>query len=216
MSTNRNRERVRHPVFARVYERLGAAAEEAGAAEHRSRLLDGLTGRVVEVGAGTGLNFAHYPTAVAEVVAVEPEPYLRKAAAEAARRAAVPVRVVEGTAAGLPLEDGSVDAGVASLVLCSVADQGAALAELRRVIRPGGELRFYEHVAARNPGWAKWQRRVDPVWTRFSGGCHLTRDTERAIGEAGFAIEESDRFLFRPCWVAQLAAEHILGRARRP
>jgi ubiquinone/menaquinone biosynthesis C-methylase UbiE len=207
---------VRHPIFARVYERIAPAAEKAGAAEHRDRMLAGLTGRVVEVGAGNGLNFAHYPSAVTEVVAVEPEPYLRSKAAEAARRASTPVTVVDGAAGAIPLPAASVDAGVASLVLCSVADQAEALAELRRVIRPGGELRFYEHVAAPDAGLARWQRRLDPVWTLFAGGCHVNRDTEAAIAAAGFEIETCERFPFQPCVTAKLAAPHILGRARRP
>ena len=107
----------------------------------------GLTGRVVEVGAGNGLNFGHYPATVTEVVAVEPEPYLRERAEEAARAAPVDVTVVVGLADALPAEDGAFDAAVASLVLCSVPDQAGALAELRRVVRPDGELRFYEHVS---------------------------------------------------------------------
>jgi ubiquinone/menaquinone biosynthesis C-methylase UbiE len=208
-------ERVRHPLFARIYQRVSAAAEAAGAAAHRTRLLAGLTGRVVEVGAGNGMNFVHYPDTVAEVIAIEPEAYLRSRAVEAAARAAVPIRVVDGTAASLPLDDAAVDAGVASLVLCSVADQTRALAELHRVIRPDGELRFYEHVAAGNPKVAAWQRRVDPIWTRLAGGCHLTRDTAAAVASAGFVIEESERFLFQPCWMSKLSAEHVIGRARR-
>jgi SAM-dependent methyltransferase len=209
-------ERVRHPVFARMYQRISACADQAGAADHRDRLLAGLAGRVVEVGAGNGGNFAHYPTSVTEVVAVEPEPYLRARAEEAAAAAAVPVSVVDGVSTAIPLPDESVDAGVASLVLCSVPDQAAALAELRRVIRPGGELRFYEHVRSTDEGAARWQRRVEPVWTRMAGGCRLTRETERAIADAGFRIEESDRFRFAPVWMSRPAAEHVLGRARRP
>jgi ubiquinone/menaquinone biosynthesis C-methylase UbiE len=208
-------ERVRHPVFARIYQRMSAAAEKAGAAEHRTRLLSDLSGRVVEVGAGNGMNFAHYPPTVTEVIAVEPEPYLRARAEEATARAAVQVRVVEGTSTSLPLPDESVDAGIASLVLCSVDDQAASLAELRRVIKAGGELRFYEHVIAREPSWARWQRLVEPMWKRIGGGCHITRDTERAITDAGFVIEENDRFLFQPCWTSRFSAQHILGRARR-
>lgn len=213
--TNAGIERVRHPVFARIYERVSAAAEAAGAADHRTRLLAGLSGTVVEVGAGNGMNFTHYPETVS-VIAVEPEAYLRARAEERARDATVPVRVVDGTATRIPLADASADAGVASLVLCSVADQAAALAELRRVIRPGGELRFYEHVAADSAARARWQRRVDPLWTRVAGGCHLTRDTERAIRDAGFDIEKLERFRFQPCWLSKLTADHVLGRARRP
>ena len=208
-------DKVRHPIFARVYQRVSEAAEAAGAAEHRTRMLAALAGRVVELGAGNGMNFRHYPDTVAEVVAVEPEPYLRARALDAAALAGVSVSVVDGTAGRIPLDDASVDAGVASLVLCSVKDQAAALAELRRVIRPGGELRFYEHVVADNPRWAAWQRRVDPVWTHLVGGCHLTRDTGAAIAAAGFEIDEQERFLFQPCWMSRLSAPHILGRAHR-
>jgi ubiquinone/menaquinone biosynthesis C-methylase UbiE len=212
---NGKREQIRHPLFARMYQRMSAAAEKKGAAEHRARTLSDLAGRVVEIGAGHGLNFAHYPATVTEVIAVEPERYLRGRAEEAAARAAVKITVVDGTASSIPLDDASVDAGVASLVLCSVPDQGSALAELHRVIRPGGELRFYEHVIADNDRWARRQRRADPIWTRFAGGCHLDRDTATAIGDAGFEIAACERLLFAPCFTAKLAAPHILGRARR-
>ena len=206
----------RHPIFARVYQRVATACEKAGAAEHRERMLAGLSGRVVEIGAGNGLNFVHYPDTVTEVVAVEPEPFLRARAVEHAQRAAVSVTVVDGTADAIPLADGAVDAAVASLVLCSVPDQRTALAELFRVVRPGGELRFYEHVGATDLRWARLQRRAERVWPRFAGGCHLCRDTEQAIAEAGFEIDQCERFLFAPCWTARFAAPHILGRALRP
>ena len=206
---------VSHPVFARVYERLSLTEEATGGAAHRERLLAGLCGRVVEIGAGTGLNFAHYPQDVIEVVAVEPEPYLRARAVEAAHRAPVPVTVIDGTADAVPLPDASVDAGVASLVLCSVPVQATALAELHRVIHPGGELRFYEHVLAEGARLARYQRRADRVWPLFSGGCHLARPTTSAIAAAGFEIIESDRFVFPTWWFARLSATHVLGRARR-
>lgn len=162
------------------------------------------------------MNFGHYPDSVTEVVAVEPEPYLRARAHEAAEYASVPITVVDGTASQIPLADASVDVGVASLVLCSVGDQTSALKELGRVIRPEGELRFYEHVRASDDRWARFQRRVDPVWTRMAGGCRLTHDTLAAIDAAGFEITELERFLFQPCWMSKLSAPHILGRARRP
>jgi ubiquinone/menaquinone biosynthesis C-methylase UbiE len=206
----------RHPIFARVYQRVATACEKVGAAEHRERLLAGLAGRVVEIGAGNGLNFAHYPDTVTEVVAVEPEPFLRARAAEQAQRASVSVTVVDGTADAIPLPDAAVDAAVASLVLCSVPNQQSALAELFRVVRPGGQLRFYEHVAADDAHWSRLQRRAERVWPLFAGGCHLCRHTEKAIAEAGFKIDECDRFLFAPCWTAKFAAPHILGRALRP
>src|SRR5689334_19263123 len=139
---------IARPRFARMYPAAAERADARGGAEHRRRLLEGLAGRVIELGAGGGRNFAHYPQTVTEVVAIEPEPTLRERAAEAARAAPVAISVRAGTADALPLEDGEMDAAVASLVLCSVPDQPRALAELRRVVRPGGELRFYEHVVA--------------------------------------------------------------------
>lgn len=207
---------VHHPVFARVYERMASAFETKGASEHRAELLAELSGRVIEVGAGTGLNFSHYPQGVTAVVAVEPEPHLRLLAQAAARDAPVPVTVVDGDAEHLPSESSAFDAGIASLVLCSVPDQSRALAELARVIRPGGELRFYEHVLATNPRWATRQRRVAPIWRRLGGGCNPDRDTGTAIAAAGFETERSRELLFSPSWTAKVTAPHILGRARRP
>lgn len=189
--------------------------EEAGVAEHRERLLAGLVGRVVEVGAGNGLNFSHYPDTVTEVMAVEPESYLRARAELAAQNASVRVAVVNGDAEHLPLGDASVDAAVTSLVLCSVTDPTAALKEIRRVLRQGGELRFYEHVRANEAGLARLQRFADPIWSRFAGGCRLTRNTLDAIQAAGFVVDECEQFLFQPCLAAKLAAPHILGRAHK-
>lgn len=209
-------ERVHHPIFARLYARMAAAAEAKGAAQHRAEMLDGLEGRVVEVGAGTGLNFSHYPPTVTEVVAVEPEAHLRRLASAAATEAKVPVTVVDGTAESLPVEDGSCDAAVCSLVLCSVPDQSRALAEVRRVLRPGGELRFYEHVLDASPRFARFQRIVDVVHPYVGGGCHVTRDTERSIAAAGFDITRIRRFRFAPEPLTKQAAPKIVGTARLP
>ena len=206
---------VHHPLFARCYQRLSVQADERGAAEHRAELLRSLSGRIVEVGAGNGRNFPHYPVAVTEVVAIEPESRLREAALRAAAEATVPVRVIDGVADRLDVENGSCDAGVASLVLCTVPDQARALAELRRVIRPGGELRFYEHVVARRPMTARVERALDAtLYPRLSGGCHLARDTVGAIEAAGFEIESCRRFGFSPSPLAPQVA-HVLGIARR-
>jgi ubiquinone/menaquinone biosynthesis C-methylase UbiE len=204
---------VKHPLFARAYAWIAPREDRGGGAENRRELLAGLSGRVVEVGAGIGSNFEHYPPTVKEVVAVEPEPYLRRKAEQAAARAAVQVRVVDGLADALPVEDASFDAGVASLVLCSVPDQDAALGELHRVIRPGGDLRFYEHVISNRPGRRRLQRFMDATfWPRMAGGCHMTRDTRAAIERAGFRVQHSRRFPFPP---GALAVPHILGSARR-
>jgi ubiquinone/menaquinone biosynthesis C-methylase UbiE len=207
---------VRHPIVARMYARLSERAEETGQAEHRRRLLEGVAGRVLEVGAGNGLNFRHYPPSATEVVAVEPEPYLRTLAEEEARRAPVPVTVVDGVAQELPFADGSFDVAVASLVLCEVPDQAAALAELHRVVRAGGELRFYEHVLSPSPGYARVQRLADRTfWPPVSGGCHCARDTTAAIERAGFAIERVERFRFVVSPLTRLTAPRALGVARR-
>jgi SAM-dependent methyltransferase len=209
-------ERVHHPLFARCYERLANISEARGGAEHRRRLLAGRSGRVIEMGAGSGANFAHYPSTVSEVLAIEPEGYLRGRAQDAAARAPVAIAVADGLAESLPCETGSFDVGVASLVLCTVPDQRRALAELFRAIRPGGELRFYEHVLAHTPGEARVQRLADATfWPRIAGGCHLARDTSAAIEQAGFAIERCERFAFSPARYLPPAA-HLLGVARRP
>jgi len=208
-------EQVHHPVFARMFDRLSRQAEKSGQGDHRRELLAGLTGRVLEVGAGNGLNFAHYPAGVVEVIAVEPERYLRERAREAAARAPVAVRVENALADRLPAEDATMDAAVVSLVLCSVASQERALGELHRVLAPGGELRFYEHVLAKSPRFARFQRAVDVVWPRIAGGCHVTRDTPAAIERAGFEIERIRRFPFRPSVLIAPATPHVLGVARR-
>ncbi len=202
--------------FARMYVRTAKSAKQRGATEHRRRLLAGLKGTVVEVGAGHGLNFPHYPAQVTEVIAIEPEPTLRTAAEKAAPNAPVPIRVLAGLADNLPVDDASVDAAVASLVLCSVPDQPRALAELRRVLRPAGELRFYEHVIPRSQPKRAILQIADRsgLWPKIAGGCHPARDTTTAIEGAGFEIETSDRFGFAASRF-EPAVPHILGVARR-
>jgi ubiquinone/menaquinone biosynthesis C-methylase UbiE len=203
-------------VFARLYPRISRSAEQSGGTEHRRSLLAGLEGRVIEVGAGHGLNFAHYPPAVSQVVAVEPEPHLRGLAVQAAGRAPVPIEVRDGTAEALPAQDDEFDAAVVSLVLCSVSDQPAALREIARVLRPDGELRFYEHVVSNRPATARIQRALDAtLYPRLAGGCHCARDTGAAIREAGFQVQREERLAFKASRIAPAVA-HILGVARRP
>ena len=207
---------IPRPRFARMYLKAGERMGRRGVADHRRRLLDGLAGRVVEVGGGNGLNFAHYPATVTEVVAIEPEPTLRAAAERAATAAAVPVTVRQGTAETLPLADGEVDAAVASLVLCSVPDQLSALAEIRRVLRAGGELRFYEHIIAERQPMRAILQLADRsrLWPTLCGGCHPARDTAAAIEATGFTIERCERFGFRAS-ALEPNVPHILGVARR-
>jgi SAM-dependent methyltransferase len=207
--------KVRHPLFARMYTRM-SEREPAEQIEHRRETLRGLAGRVLELGAGNGRNFAHYPPAVTQVVAVEPEPYLRARALASAATAPVPVEVVDCVADSLPFEESSFDAAVASLVLCTVPDQDRALAELLRVLRPGGELRFYEHVAAHEQPLRGILRFADRsrLWPTLSGGCHPSRETLAAIERAGFEVERSRRFPFSP-GAPVPAVPHILGVARK-
>jgi ubiquinone/menaquinone biosynthesis C-methylase UbiE len=207
---------LQRPRFARMYVKAANNAEQRGVTEHRRRLLEGLSGTVVELGAGHGLNFPHYPATVSEVVAIEPEPTLRAHATEAAGHAPVSVHVVGGVADALPLSDASVDAAVASLVLCSVPDQGRALAELRRVLRPGGELRFYEHVIpiAGPRRWLLQAADRSGLWPRIAGGCHLARDTGAAIQRAGFEVLTSERLMFAAGGF-EPAIPYLLGSARR-
>ena len=204
---------TRHPLFARFFDRFAARDEQRGQAALRRELLAGLAGLVLEVGAGNGLNFPHFPASVRLLVAVEPEPYLRLRAADAARAAPVPVRVVAGTADRLPLASGSVDAVVVSGVLCSVPDPLAALAELRRVLRPGGELRFYEHVRAGGRLQGRYQDAADLVWPRLMGGCHPNRDTLATIEQAGYRVAACRGFHFPPGARLLPVAPRILGRA---
>lgn len=213
------RDAVRHPLFARCYARFSVASDErAGVAAHRRELVSGLSGRVIEIGAGNGLNFARYPETVTEVTAVEPERTMRQFAAEAALEAPVPVGVMPGTAETLPVESESYDAAVVSLLLCSLPDVPRALREIRRVLRPGGELRFYEHGKAEGrPGLAAVQRAVDrTVWPRLFGGCHTSRDPLAGLEEAGFSGVEFRRVRVPEHGPALPTSFHVLGRAARP
>jgi ubiquinone/menaquinone biosynthesis C-methylase UbiE len=211
------RDTVRHPLFARCYARLSVLNDErGGVGAHRNELLAGLSGRVVEIGAGNGLNFARYPETVTEVVAVEPERHMRQLAAEAGLRAKVPVDVLAGTAEALPVADASFDAAVVSLVLCSLRDVPRALAELRRALRPGGELRFFEHgVAEGRPRMAAVQRLVDKtVWPLLFGGCHTGRDPLADIARAGFTAPDFRRVRIPDQGPALPHSFHVLGSAR--
>ena len=177
----------RQSRFAAYLERREERRPDPVFRELRRRLLSGVTGgRVIEVGSGDGRSFEHYPPGAASVLAVEPDPTARENAAERARSAAVPIEVVEGVAEALPAEDGTFDVAVVMGVLCSVPEPAEALAELRRVLRPGGELRFWEHVRSPRAALRAVQRAGDALfWTRALGGCHTTRDTLAAIGAAG-------------------------------
>lgn len=205
-----------HRWFARGWSFAMRRLQPAELRAERAALLEGLSGTVVEVGAGSGTNFASYPATVERLIAVEPEPHLRADAERAAASAPVPVEVVDALGESLPLADGEADAVVYCLVLCSIPDQAAALAEARRVLRPGGELRYYEHVAEpRGTRARRWQELVDRsgVWARLGGGCHVARETGDAIRAAGFTVEQERVVMFGPPGIP--ARRHLAGVARR-
>ncbi|MFI6295033.1 class I SAM-dependent methyltransferase [Nonomuraea sp. NPDC050790] len=172
----------------------------------RERLTAGLTGRVVEFGAGDGVKLACYPPQVREIVLVEPDPFLRAAAEGVAGGVPAEVSIVGGHPAKAPMEDASCDAVVHALSLCCCASLERTLAEARRILRPGGRLRFYEHVRSANPVVAMTESLVGPLWARASGGCRPGRDPVAAIQAAGFALEHLDRFTFQH-------VSHVLGAA---
>jgi ubiquinone/menaquinone biosynthesis C-methylase UbiE len=204
---------VNHPVFAFIFG-LGSRLMICGEAKERAELLADLFGDVIEVGCGAGVNFGFYPPDVSQVLAIEPESHLREQAENAATHTAIRITVVDGLAANLPAPDASFDAGVVSLVLCSVSDPAAALAELMRVIKPGGELRFFEHVVAHNRIGATIQRGFDAtIWPWLAGGCHCARDTGAAIREAGFLVESERRLTMK---VPLPVIPQVVGIARRP
>jgi protein-L-isoaspartate O-methyltransferase len=201
---------VDNPFFARLWSRMSTREPESIRRLRRENLA-GLSGRVLEVGAGTGTNFAFYPATVTEVVAVEPERRLAVIARRTAEAASVPVTVSTDTVEKYQAGE-LFDAVVCSLVLCSVDEPDDVLRQLFSMLRPGGELRYLEHVASVGAR-APLQKLADAtVWPRLLGNCHTHRDTERSIVDAGFAVEAARREWVLPAWVSETA----IGRAVRP
>jgi ubiquinone/menaquinone biosynthesis C-methylase UbiE len=164
---------------------------------YRRRLVAQASGRVLEIGAGSGLNLPFYPQATTRIVGLDPSPHLLARAHEAQRattgartQAALRAVFVEGTAEVMPLEDASIDTIVTTWTLCSVPDAGRALSEARRVLKPAGRLLFVEHGRSIDPAVSRWQERLTPAWKRLAGGCHLNRPVDRLIEDAGFRIEQ--------------------------
>jgi len=203
---------VDNPFFARIWPFFASHETEALRGLRRENVA-GLSGRVLEIGAGIGTNFANYAESVEQVVAVEPEP--RLAARARAAAAAVPVRVVVTGQTVEEFDDAELfDAVVCSFVLCSVRDPASVLRRLRSLLRPGGQLRYLEHVASAGAR-GRWQRCVDATfWPRVTGNCHSHRHTERAIAEAGFEVDTSRRELVWPAWLPMPVSECALGQAR--
>jgi ubiquinone/menaquinone biosynthesis C-methylase UbiE len=198
-----------HPIFAALYDALGASMERRWMGDRRRRLLTGARGVVLEIGGGTGANLAHYRD-VDRVTIAEPDPFMRKRLGQKLADARVPVEVSSAGAEALPFPDGSFDTVVSTLVLCTVPDQEAALDELRRVLRPCGRLLYIEHVRAAG-SMARWQDRLEPLWRRLLGGCHPNRDTVAAIKGAGFEIETFE--CFSPPDPLSVLTPHVQGSA---
>ena len=180
-------------LFAALYDRLLAGVEAAGLSKRREQLLAAASGRVLEIGAGTGANLGFYPDAVQALTLAEPE---RPMATRLARRVAGQrrqVEIVEAPAEQLPFPDGTFDTVVSTLVLCTVADQRRSLAEIRRVLKPGGRLLFVEHVRSDDPGLARWQDRLNGLNQIVAHGCNCNRTTVDAIRAAGFDIVDLTR-----------------------
>lgn len=198
-----------HPVFARAWDtvvRLGGRPER----EHRRELVGGVRGRVLEFGAGTGLNFELYPEG-ARVVAIEPEPTMARRASRRARDARASVWVLRASAEALPFKEGVFDVAVACYVLCTIPDPRRALGEVRRVLAPSGQLRFYEHIRSSHPRWARWQDRLTPAWRFIGAGCHPNRETLSTIRGAGFEVDQARRFSLGP---PSPVRSHLQGTAR--
>jgi len=180
-------------LFSVVYDRGMRATEEAGLRDMRRELLVAARGRVLEVGAGTGVNLSLYPEAIESLTLTEPDPHmtgrLRDKLGDSGRTA----ELIEAPAEELPFPDDSFDTVVVTLVLCTVPDQPAALGEIARVLKPSGQLLFLEHVRSHDPSLAKWQDRLEGPWRFLGDGCHCNRDTVSAINGAGFQLGDVDR-----------------------
>lgn len=175
--------------FSALYDRCFKAAEEAGLREMRRDVLAGARGRVLELGAGTGLNLELYPKeGIESLTLTEPDPHMYKQLQPKLAASGRKAELIEAGAENLPFEDDSFDTVTVTLVLCTVPDQPAALREIRRVLKPGGQMLFLEHVRANDPGLAKWQDRLETPWRFLGDGCHCNRDTESAIRGAGFEL----------------------------
>ena len=178
-------------ISALIYDRFLYLGEAAGMRAARKALVDQATGRVVEIGAGTGLNVAHYQPRARELFLVEPEPAMRRRLERRVRRSARQAIIVDASAEQLPFADRSVDTVVSTLVLCTVEQPDRALAEIARVLRPGGQLLFIEHVRAESPLLAWWQDRLLGPWRRFACGCRCNRATVQLMRACGFEVEAS-------------------------
>jgi len=180
-------------AFSAFYDSLLKGTEEAGLRETRRQALAGASGRTIDIGAGTGANLGLYPEAVTELVLSEPDPHMTKRLRQKMAEAGSGAALVEAPAERLPFEDASFDTAVFTLVLCTVPDARAALAEAARILKPGGRLLFVEHVRAPKDSLARWQDRFEGPWKLFADGCHCNRDTVANIEASPLALEKVER-----------------------
>jgi ubiquinone/menaquinone biosynthesis C-methylase UbiE len=206
-----------HPIFARYYDRLMTGTERAGLAQMRHELLAQASGRVLELGAGTGHNLVHYTDAVTELVLTEPDPYMAERLRHRLASELSPVAkatVVEVPAEDLPFDDGSFDTVIATLVFCTVEDPLKAISEARRVLVEGGRLLYLEHVRSSSRRLSRWQDWLERPWGFFAGGCHPNRSTDQLLAGAGFWIDSMDREKLPKA--PPIVRPLIRGVARRP
>ncbi len=200
-------------MFAAVYDRAMAAPEKATLAGHRTALLDRVKGAVLELGGGTGANLPYYPRDIEELVISEPEEPMARRLERNLESRSLPATVVRAPAEQLPFDDERFDHVVSTLVLCTVDDPGRALAEAHRVLRPGGQLVFLEHVRSQDPKLARWQDRLHGPWVRVGHGCHCNRATLENIEDAGFSVVELEQDRLRKAF--PIVRPLIVGRAEK-
>ncbi|HET8862310.1 MAG TPA: class I SAM-dependent methyltransferase [Solirubrobacterales bacterium] len=176
-------------VFSAIYDPLLKGTEEAGLRERRREVLSAAWGRTIDIGAGTGANLGLFPDAVEDLVMAEPDPHMIKRLRQKLSESGSGIELVEAGAEGLPFADSSFDTAVFTLVLCTVPNPRAALAEAARVLKPGGQLLFVEHVRAQDPGVARWQDRLETPWRVFADGCHCNRDTVASIDASPLTLD---------------------------
>ena len=210
-----DQERKGHRWFAAIYDRMTASAERSYMKAIREEIIGGARGRVLEVGAGTGASFPYYNDHADEIIATEPDPYMLERARRQAEEAGRPIELRQSPAEDLAFDDASFDTVVSTLVLCTVEDPAQALWEIRRVLKPSGELRIYEHVRYDHAFGAFWQDVITPVWRWFGAGCHPNRDTASIIREAGFEFQQLELMKpVPPIPPMVFSRPHIKGVAR--
>jgi ubiquinone/menaquinone biosynthesis C-methylase UbiE len=197
-------------VFAALYDRMNRRGEEQVMGRRRGELLARAHGRTLEIGAGTGANIPHYPDGVEELLLAEPFEPMRRRMKRKLEQSGTSASTLDASAESIPLDEESMDTVVSTLVLCTVDFPDRALSEVARVLRPGGQLLFIEHVRSHSPRMARWQDRLETPWRHFAAGCRCNRDTIASIADAGFRTEHDEE---RWKGVPPIVAPLVIGRA---